>query len=94
MAEFISFRPIALRPQLLLSLPLSIYTQYTRKKAPRHCNFITRTSIPSKKCYTGMNYPAASGRGICLKMLNTYAASGGVLDPLGNKKTNKLRKLI
>ncbi len=32
-----------------------------------------------------MNYPAASGRGICLKVLNTYAASGGVLDPLWNK---------
>ena len=38
-----------------------------------------------------MNYPAASGRGICLKMLNTYAASGGVLDPLSNKsRTSRL----
>jgi len=33
-----------------------------------------------------MNYPAACGRGIRLKVLNTYAASGGVLDPLWNKK--------
>ena len=38
-----------------------------------------------KVAFQTMNYPTASGRGIHPKALNTYAASGGVLDPLWNK---------
>jgi hypothetical protein len=43
MAEFFSCRPIALRPQFSLSLPFSIYVQYTRFQAPSYCNCIAAT---------------------------------------------------